>query len=114
MSTHNLCFCGEIRKNIGTFCWKKCLIWNYDFLYCESCDALVSLNSGAGMKYFELSARLTTHMDLKRSLLPPVGLPALATVVHPASRQHDQCFTNTCKSNRLQYSVPYDFDLLKT
>ena len=30
MSTHNICFCGKLRKNINTF-WlkKKCLIQSY-------------------------------------------------------------------------------------
>ena len=29
MSTHNICFRGEIRKIAVLFCWKKCLNWNY-------------------------------------------------------------------------------------
>ena len=29
-STHNKCFCAEIRKNIGLFGRKKHLIWSYE------------------------------------------------------------------------------------
>ena len=31
MSTHNIHFHGEIRKNINNLIWvEKCIIWNYD------------------------------------------------------------------------------------
>ena len=33
MSTHNICFGGEIRKTSVHFGWKKCLIWAMDLLF---------------------------------------------------------------------------------
>ena len=33
MSNHNICFGGEIRKNISIFGGKMYLIWKYDILF---------------------------------------------------------------------------------
>ena len=41
MSTHNICFCGEIRKVSAFFGWKKCLICYYGW----TCNLLITFQT---------------------------------------------------------------------